>query len=89
MHNKYAIVDEHIVETGSFNWTERAQDFNWENIQIDDDADLAAAYLNNFEKLWNLARPEKPNLRRLTRFKRKLMRLALVANWLLVKDWKI
>lgn len=60
MHDKFTIVDGHLVENGSFNYTERAQNENWENIQIHDDPELAAAYRANFETLWALAQTEVP-----------------------------
>ena len=34
MHNKYAVIDENIVITGSFNWTNKAVNVNHENIVI-------------------------------------------------------
>lgn len=58
MHNKYGIIDNHIVINGSFNWTERAQNSNCENIQIHDDTQLANAYSQNFDAIWALAGPE-------------------------------
>ena len=34
MHNKYAIIDDIIVITGSFNWTDHAIKCNYENVII-------------------------------------------------------
>lgn len=34
MHNKYAIIDDEYVVTGSFNWTEHAIKNNYENLII-------------------------------------------------------
>jgi len=32
MHNKFAVIDETVVLTGSFNWTTPAVDSNQENV---------------------------------------------------------
>lgn len=34
MHNKYAVIDDNVVITGSFNWTSKAVSTNRENIVI-------------------------------------------------------
>ena len=60
MHDKYSIVDGHLVETGSFNYTERAQNVNRENVQIHDDANLASQYSANFEEIWGSSDLEAP-----------------------------
>ena len=52
MHNKYAIIDESVIVTGSFNWTTQAINNNQENLLFYEDKDLASEYLKEFEKLW-------------------------------------
>jgi cardiolipin hydrolase len=52
MHNKYAIVDNRILITGSFNWTWQAVIANQENLLIIEKADLVKSYRAAFEKLW-------------------------------------
>ena len=53
MHNKFALIDNRIVITGSYNWTNTAEAQNDENILILRDAEnLANRYKANFEKLW-------------------------------------
>jgi cardiolipin hydrolase len=38
---------------GSFNWTRSATDYNQENILVTNEPKLVAAYLAEFEGLWN------------------------------------
>ena len=53
MHHKFAVIDDKITITGSYNWTRSAQKYNQENILITDNKDITQAYLTEFEKLWN------------------------------------
>ena len=52
MHHKFALVDRHTLVNGSFNWTRSASDYNQENILVTNEPLLVAAYLNEFESLW-------------------------------------
>ena len=52
MHNKYAIIDESVIVTGSFNWTTQAINNNQENLLFYEDKEIASEYLKEFEKLW-------------------------------------
>ena len=52
MHNKFAVIDEKFVITGSYNWTENATSKNDENIVIIDQDSMIKSFKNNFEKLW-------------------------------------
>ena len=54
-HNKVLIIDDNIVETGSFNYTYSAEHFNAENIIIIYSKQLAAQYLANWQCRWRLA----------------------------------
>jgi phosphatidylserine/phosphatidylglycerophosphate/cardiolipin synthase-like enzyme len=56
MHNKVIVIDERIVITGSMNYSTNAEVSNDENIIIIDNADIARLYLEEFERIWNLAR---------------------------------
>ena len=56
MHNKYLVVDESTVITGSFNWTSKAVTTNKENIVIISDDKTANDFISNFELLWNAFR---------------------------------
>jgi phosphatidylserine/phosphatidylglycerophosphate/cardiolipin synthase-like enzyme len=48
-HNKVMIIDGETVITGSFNFTTAAEENNAENLLIVRDAELARAYMKNFE----------------------------------------
>ena len=52
MHNKYLVIDDEIVLTGSFNWTHKAVTSNKENIVIIQDKNTTASFSQNFEELW-------------------------------------
>ena len=52
MHDKFFIVDESVVGTGSYNWTASAENDNAENLLIVRSAMLANRYLNEFTALW-------------------------------------
>lgn len=55
MHDKLAIIDRHIVITGSFNWTETANTSNDENLLIIDPQALGAVYEPEFQAVWSAA----------------------------------
>lgn len=48
-HNKVMIIDNHLVETGSFNYTISAQRYNAENMVFIDNPALAARYEQNWK----------------------------------------
>ncbi len=52
MHDKFAVIDESVVLTGSFNWTTQAVKNNQENILFIQNNELAIKFLQEFEKLW-------------------------------------
>lgn len=52
MHNKFAIIDEAVIITGSFNWTLSASTKNQENILILENKQVVNSYLSEFNKLW-------------------------------------
>jgi len=54
MHHKFAVVDNSVVLTGSFNWTLQAVKTNQENILFYENKDLAAKYTEEFNRLWDL-----------------------------------
>jgi phosphatidylserine/phosphatidylglycerophosphate/cardiolipin synthase-like enzyme len=55
LHDKIIIIDNTIVVTGSLNYSSHADDANEENVVILDNAEIAALYLQEFDKLWNQA----------------------------------
>ena len=56
MHNKFAIIDQKLLITGSFNWTAGAEHKNEENLLILDDPTLVQKYAERFEYLWQKGR---------------------------------
>jgi cardiolipin hydrolase len=52
MHHKFAIFDDDIVATGSFNWTRSAADENQENLVVLDDTGVVRRFRTEFEALW-------------------------------------
>ena len=59
MHNKFCVIDNKIVITGSYNWTAAADLQNDENLIIIESTDTAEKYAQQFEKLWNNRAPDK------------------------------
>lgn len=62
MHNKFAVFDGELVETGSFNWTTAADGSNFENALFRGDASLASLYAAYFDWMWAFGRPVNPSL---------------------------
>ncbi len=56
MHNKFAVFDGRLVETGSFNWTTSADGYNYENALFITDPAVAARYDQEFKRIWQQAR---------------------------------
>lgn len=56
MHNKFAIFDGALVETGSFNWTTSASSYNFENAVFIADPEVSARYQKEFDHIWAQAR---------------------------------
>jgi phosphatidylserine/phosphatidylglycerophosphate/cardiolipin synthase-like enzyme len=56
MHHKYVVVDEERVWTGSMNWTEDSFTLQENCIVTLESPVVAAAYLKDFEELWNRPR---------------------------------
>lgn len=48
MHNKFCIIDNNLLITGSYNWTYFAEKHNWENIIIIDTPYIIAQYQKEF-----------------------------------------
>ena len=55
LHDKIIIIDNSIVVAGSLNYSSSADDANEENVVILDNPEIAALYLQEFDKLWNQA----------------------------------
>ncbi|MCG6186753.1 phospholipase D-like domain-containing protein [Maribellus maritimus] len=52
MHNKFGIIDNRIVITGSFNWTYTATKHNQENLLATSNFDIVKQYQTEFNRLW-------------------------------------
>lgn len=50
MHNKFCVIDNQILITGSYNWTNQAN-LNNENIVVVDDVEAAAVYMREFRSI--------------------------------------
>jgi phosphatidylserine/phosphatidylglycerophosphate/cardiolipin synthase-like enzyme len=73
MHDKYIVVDGKTVEWGSYNYTERAENTNFENATFASDSTLAQQYHSDFVSIFNQAKPEAHGMRRtIQRFLRHL-----------------
>lgn len=55
MHNKFAVFDGKLAETGSFNWTTSADGYNYENAIFIADPDVVERYRSEFERIWSQA----------------------------------
>jgi phosphatidylserine/phosphatidylglycerophosphate/cardiolipin synthase-like enzyme len=52
LHHKFAVLDRHIVLTGSYNWTVDSEERNFDHMLVLRDPDLVLAYQQEFERLW-------------------------------------
>jgi phosphatidylserine/phosphatidylglycerophosphate/cardiolipin synthase-like enzyme len=52
MHHKVLIIDEQVVVTGSYNFSQSAKTRNDENTLIIHSEEIAALYLEEFERVW-------------------------------------
>ncbi|MBI3269678.1 MAG: phospholipase D family protein [Planctomycetes bacterium] len=52
MHNKFALFDHALVVTGSYNWSNGAEERNRENALFIKDSEVAGKYREEFERLW-------------------------------------
>jgi len=64
MHDKFIIVDGKKVEWGSYNYTGRAEDANFENATFVSNTNLAQQYHADFATIYNQATPEAQGLGR-------------------------
>ena len=53
MHHKFAVIDNKILLTGSFNWTMAADKKNAEDLLVFSDQTLAQKYAKQFKHLWS------------------------------------
>jgi phosphatidylserine/phosphatidylglycerophosphate/cardiolipin synthase-like enzyme len=60
LHDKIIIVDNRLVITGSFNFSNNATDNNDENVIIVDNPEIAALYMEEFGRIWSIATDPDP-----------------------------
>jgi phosphatidylserine/phosphatidylglycerophosphate/cardiolipin synthase-like enzyme len=60
LHHKVVIIDDHTVVTGSFNFSASATESNDENLLVIRDPDLAALYIQEFERRFAESRLPDP-----------------------------
>ena len=53
MHNKFALFDNKLLVTGSFNWTDSAEHYNYENAIFISDPETIKKYQQKFDKIWS------------------------------------
>ncbi len=53
MHNKFVVIDEKIVLTGSYNFTKSADEYNDENLLVIVSQRIAEAYKSEFQEMWS------------------------------------
>ncbi len=53
MHHKFAIVDNTVVVTGSYNWTRSAALYNHENIIVTSAKPIVEGFCEEFDRLWS------------------------------------
>lgn len=56
MHNKVAIIDGYVMITGSFNWSDAAENDNNENLLVIRSAELATDFETEFQRIWTTGR---------------------------------
>jgi phosphatidylserine/phosphatidylglycerophosphate/cardiolipin synthase-like enzyme len=60
LHHKVIVVDERYVVTGSLNFSTRAETTNDENVIIVDNPDIARLYMQEFDRVWAIAKNPDP-----------------------------
>lgn len=55
MHNKFMIINDKHLVTGSYNWSTNAEKYNYENCLILEDSQLIRKFSLEFDKLWKEA----------------------------------
>lgn len=52
MHHKFAVINNHILVSGSCNWTMQAVSGNWDNIIVTSEPNLVIPFSQHFAQLW-------------------------------------
>ena len=56
MHHKFALLDDSLVLTGSYNWTRESEEENYDNLVVLGEPEAAKVYRQEFELLWKDAK---------------------------------
>ena len=57
MHHKVMVIDEHVIITGSYNWSSSAEDSNDENCLVLKSRSISELYLAEFDRIWDRTTP--------------------------------
>lgn len=60
LHHKAMVIDERYVVTGSLNFTDNADQSNNENVIILDNPEIAKLYIQEFQRVWGVAKDPDP-----------------------------
>ncbi|MEK7745368.1 MAG: phospholipase D-like domain-containing protein [Elusimicrobiota bacterium] len=60
MHNKFGIFDGEMVETGSYNWSNNAENNNFEDTNFITDPPVISAFQGDFETIWGASEQMSP-----------------------------
>lgn len=52
LHHKFAVIDGKLVITGSYNWSDRAEKNNFENVVFVECEEIAQVYTDEFVRIW-------------------------------------
>lgn len=59
MHHKFVIIDERLLISGSFNWTNKAVVSNYEAVLVTSAETLVKPFVNKFNELWSKFKQHK------------------------------
>lgn len=86
MHNKFCVIDESTVITGSYNWSNKAES-NHENITISKEAkDLAQCFISEFNRIKKLHHPESDIKSHEFHLDEIIKRLEIIKNFILLGE---
>jgi cardiolipin hydrolase len=57
MHHKFAVIDNEVIATGSYNWTLESEEQNHENLLILRNSEQVKKFQREFEALWTESAP--------------------------------
>ena len=60
MHNKFAVLDGKLLINGAYNWSDTAEQLNAENTIFTTAPEYVTPYLQEYDKLFGLAKPAGP-----------------------------